>query len=379
MNRKSFIGLVSVVALMGINAQAQEQQNGNWYAGVDGFVSFLGNERATRSNLNVLNDYKTGGGFAGIFGYDFGTLRLETEIGKHYNSLERIGVSTDTTLGLTSGSASGGKFDNTHYMFNAVFDLDSMFDGLALNPFIGGGLGVSTLKLNGHAASGNPVYVVNSSDDLITYQAFVGLRTPLSDNVDVSLKYRFMGTNDADLIDRLGQGFSYTNDIHDIVLGITYKFGAKKNTRMAKRPAPIPAPEPVSRTEPDPTPVAAIAPAAPPPAPVIEKGPYAIYFEWDSSFISSDAREVIRKAMQESAKADQITIQVDGHADRSGPNGYNDNLSFERAKAVREFIVANGIEENKVIIEGHGERTPEVDTADGVREQRNRRVTIKLN
>ena len=366
---------------MGINAQAQEQ-SGNWYAGVDGFASFLGNERASRSNLNVLNDYKTGAGFAGIFGYDFGSLRLETEIGKHYNNLEQISVVTDTTLGLSSGSATGGKSDATHYMFNAVFDLDSVFDDLALNPFIGAGLGVSTLKLNGHATAGSQAYVLDSGENLLTYQAFAGLRTPLSDNVDLSLKYRFMGTNDADLVDRLSQTFSYTTDIHDVVVGITYKFGPKKNTRTAIRPDPI-TPAPARATVPDPTPVAEIAPAAaaptPPPAPVIDKGPYAIYFDWDSSFISQDARQIIRKAMQESVKADQITIQVDGHADRSGPNGYNDNLSFERAKAVKEFIIANGIDASKILIDGHGERNPEVTTADGVREQRNRRVTIKLN
>ncbi len=92
-----------------------------------------------------------------------------------------------------------------------------------------------------------------------------------------------------------------------------------------------------------------------------------------------EARDVIRKVIVESGKLDQNRLQVDGHAGRSGPNGYNDNLSFERATAVKEFMIANGVDATKILIEGHGEREPEITTDDGIRERRNRRVTIDLN
>lgn len=376
--KKVFLCGVSAISLLGAPVNAQE---GNWYAGIDGYGTFLGNETATRSNLDVTNSYNTGGGFAGRFGYDFGMIRLETELGKHYNNLGRLEVNTDATLGLATGNATAGRTHSTHYMFNAVFDLDSLTGDMAIEPFIGGGLGVATVKLQQLTGNVASAYV-NSSDDALAYQAFAGVRTPLADNIDLSLKYRFMGTNDGDPIDRLGNSFKSSYDVHDIGLGITYKFGASRNTEIAKAPQPVvmepriaPEPAPV----PDPTPVVEIAPAAPPPPPEINKGPFAIYFEWDSSFVSTQARDVIRQAIIESSKAEQITIEVDGHADRSGPNGYNDTLSFERATAVKEALIENGVDADKILIEGHGERMPEITTDDGVRERQNRRVVIKLN
>lgn len=374
--KKLFLFSVSTIALLGSPSMAQE---GNWYAGIDGYASFLGNESATRSDLDLINSYKTGGGFAGRFGYDFGMFRLETELGKHYNNLNRLTVATDTTLGLATGNATAGRTHSTHYMFNAVFDLDSFSDDMAIEPFIGGGLGVATVKLQQLTGNVGSAYV-DASDDALAYQAFAGVRTALSDNIDLSLKYRFMGTNDGDPLDRLGASFKSSYDVHDVGLGITYKFGARERTEVAKAPQPI-AIEPRVEPVPDPAPVAEIAPAAPPPppAPVINRGPFAVYFDWDSSFVSTDARNVIRQAIIESDKVDRVTIEVDGHADRSGPNGYNDNLSFERATAVKEALIANGVDADIIMIEGHGERMPEVRTDDGVRERQNRRVTIRLN
>ncbi len=369
---------VAATALVGTSAQAQE---GNWYGGLDGYLSFLGQEKSESNTHDIQNRYKTGGGFAGKFGYDFGQIRLEGEIGKHFNSAKEFTIVNDAGLGLSNGSATNGKANVTHYMMNAVLDLDDIVGSDAVEPFIGGGLGVADLALQNLTPAGSTLPYVNGSSTEFAYQAFAGVRVPLSDAVDASLNYRYMGTNDASLVDRLGANFNASYDVHDIVLGISYKFGVKKNDEMAKKPQPISvAQRPVQEAAPvpDPTPVADIAPAAPAPAPVIDKGPYSIYFDWDSSYVSTAAREVIRKAIIESTKAEQITIQVDGYADRSGPTGYNDNLSFERATAVKETLIANGVSADKILIEGYGERMPEVPTDDGVREQKNRRVIIKL-
>ncbi len=336
--KKLFLCGVSTLALLNSPAMAQE---GSWYAGIDGYGTFLGNETATRSNLNVTNSYNTGGGFAGRFGYDFGMLRLETELGKHYNNLGRLEVNTDTTLGLATGNATAGRTHSTHYMFNMVVDFDSLADDMAIEPFVGGGLGVATVKLQQLTGNVGSAYV-NSSDDALAYQAFAGVRTSLAENVDLSLRYRFMSTNDGDPLDRLGNSFKSSYDVHDIGLGITYKFGANNRTELAKAPQPVaiePRVEPRPAPVPDPAPVAEIAPAAPPPAPVINKGPFSIYFDCDSSFVSAESRDIIREAILESAKSDQIIIEVDGHPDRSGPNGYNDNLSFERANGHGVFPV----------------------------------------
>ena len=67
---------------------------------------------------------------------------------------------------------------------------------------------------------------------------------------------------------------------------------------------------------------------------------------------------------------------IAGHADRSGPEDYNQALSERRANAVGEYLVGRGIPADVITKQGFGETMPRVPTADGVRELQNRRVEI---
>ena len=51
-------------------------------------------------------------------------------------------------------------------------------------------------------------------------------------------------------------------------------------------------------------------------------------------------------------------------------------LSLRRAEAARDVLVAKGVEASKISVAARGESEPAVPTADGVREQANRRVEI---
>ena len=51
-------------------------------------------------------------------------------------------------------------------------------------------------------------------------------------------------------------------------------------------------------------------------------------------------------------------ILVVGHTDRIGGDAYNQKLSEKRAAAVKEYLVAKGIEANRVYTEGKGEKQP---------------------
>ena len=51
-------------------------------------------------------------------------------------------------------------------------------------------------------------------------------------------------------------------------------------------------------------------------------------------------------------------ILVVGHTDRIGSDSYNQKLSEKRAAAVKEYLVAKGIEANRVYTEGKGEKQP---------------------
>jgi OOP family OmpA-OmpF porin len=67
------------------------------------------------------------------------------------------------------------------------------------------------------------------------------------------------------------------------------------------------------------------------------------------------------------AKAKDIKLEVIiavGHTDRIGSDSYNQKLSERRAEAVKAYVVAKGIEPNRVYTEGKGEKQPKTKPGD---------------
>jgi peptidoglycan-associated lipoprotein len=54
----------------------------------------------------------------------------------------------------------------------------------------------------------------------------------------------------------------------------------------------------------------------------------------------------------------QVTIQVEGHADERGTREYNIALSARRATATREFLVAQGLQANRLSTIAYGKERP---------------------
>jgi outer membrane protein OmpA-like peptidoglycan-associated protein len=74
-----------------------------------------------------------------------------------------------------------------------------------------------------------------------------------------------------------------------------------------------------------------------------------------------------------------LKIEVDGHTDNVGGDEYNQRLSEERAEAVRDYLVAQGVSRSSVNAIGFGKTHPVAsnDTASG--RQQNRRVEIVVS
>jgi OOP family OmpA-OmpF porin len=115
-----------------------------------------------------------------------------------------------------------------------------------------------------------------------------------------------------------------------------------------------------------PAPTAAAEPMAP--------ETFIVYFDFDKSDINSAAQAVLSEVL--AAVQAGAPISVTGHADRSGPEDYNMGLSLRRADAVREALITGGVTADQITVSGRGEEEPAVPTADGVKEQANRRVEI---
>jgi OOP family OmpA-OmpF porin len=103
---------------------------------------------------------------------------------------------------------------------------------------------------------------------------------------------------------------------------------------------------------------------------------YIVYFDWDRSDIRPDAAAVIADVVADAATLGAPPISVTGHTDLSGSVDYNMGLSLRRADAVRDALIAGGVSPDQITTAGRGEAEPAVPTADGVREQANRRAEI---
>ncbi|WP_416886026.1 OmpA family protein [Marinospirillum sp.] len=73
-----------------------------------------------------------------------------------------------------------------------------------------------------------------------------------------------------------------------------------------------------------------------------------------------------------------VGISVDGHSDTTGTRRLNRQLSFERAEAVRAYLVARGLPERLLTVQYHGQRFPMADNRTAEGRSLNRRVHIQL-
>lgn len=75
----------------------------------------------------------------------------------------------------------------------------------------------------------------------------------------------------------------------------------------------------------------------------------------------------------------ELVVSLDGHADPRGTDEYNNVLSQERAKAVKQALVDLGIPEKRISHQGHGNRFSNASKGDEEAYQQERRVDITID
>ncbi|MPY69515.1 MAG: OmpA family protein [Alphaproteobacteria bacterium] len=131
------------------------------------------------------------------------------------------------------------------------------------------------------------------------------------------------------------------------------------------------------------TPRTAAAETPPPPRTAeipakAQKVRHVVYFRLNAAELTSDARAKLNGIEKELAGNRNAVVYVSGHADRAGPDAYNDKLSSRRVQSVLDELAAGGIAKTAIGTAALGEREPAVPTPDGVVEARNRRVVIEI-
>ena len=109
----------------------------------------------------------------------------------------------------------------------------------------------------------------------------------------------------------------------------------------------------------EPKKAAAPAPAAAP-KPAGEKITIAAdaLFDFDKATLRPEGKAKLDELVSKAKAIKLEVILVVGHTDRIGSDAYNQKLSERRSAAVKEYLVAKGIEANRVYTEGKGEKQP---------------------
>ena len=166
------------------------------------------------------------------------------------------------------------------------------------------------------------------------------------------------------------------------------------NLNIGSAPNPKPAPRIIEQTAyvavPN-TPVAAAAPSAealPPPLIVAEAAPpplpppvirsFIVFFDFDRSNLSPEAKQVVAVAVKTANDTGMARILVTGHTDTVGTQRYNQALSERRASAVKVEMMRLGVNASDIGTIGKSFSEPLVATGPGVREPQNRRAVIDL-
>ncbi|WP_156445673.1 outer membrane protein, partial [Sphingomonas sp. CCH9-F2] len=204
-----------------------------WYVGVEGGAMIVEDidysitgTAASRSGTGTV-DHDYGYDVDGVIGYDFGAFRLETEVGYRSATVDGYRNTGQTPVSGTAQAAAGtydyfgGRTSALSFMVNGLLDFGPD-DGL--QGFVGGGAGVARVKARLDPTTS--YRLLDDSDTVFAWQALAGIRAPLSDHVDVSLKYRFFNADNVNLFDQRGSAYDGRFRSHSLLGGVTYNFGA---------------------------------------------------------------------------------------------------------------------------------------------------------
>lgn len=399
--------LAIVVALSStVLATPALARNGAWYVGGDFggmIVEDIGfNYGLTpvtpgvggNAQIGLNHDY---GYDAALFvGYDLGAFRIEAEVAYKRARVDDI-ESAICVPGNPNGCrppgsnitpdifpAGGGRTSALSFMINGMLDFG---DDDGISGFVGGGVGMARVDYNNVRAYSNQGAIVDDSDTRFAWQVVAGLRQAITDNIDITVRYRFFNVDNIRTVDFRGLEAESRFRSHSLLGGITFNFGAP--------PVPVPVPPPCPDGWSRDANGVCVAPPPPPPPetkqcpngavilatevcpePPRQVGPFIVFFDWDKDEITPAAAAILDNAAAAYAQTGQASVTLAGHADRSGSDAYNVGLSQRRANNVRSYLAGRGVPDGSITTEAFGESRPLVDTADGVREPQNRRVEI---
>ena len=103
-----------------------------------------------------------------------------------------------------------------------------------------------------------------------------------------------------------------------------------------------------------------------------------ILFEFDKAVVQKGSFGALESIVNILNAKSELKISLKGHTDAQGDENYNVMLSKNRVSAVQDFLRANGISSDRIIIEAFGEKVPIADNSSKEGRKLNRRVEVRF-
>ena len=124
-------------------------------------------------------------------GYDFGNTRLECELTYQENDLDQAGYAGND-YDLCGDTSSFALLVNGYYDF---------VNQSRFTPFLSAGVGVAEVKVRDGEVNGTAITDIDDEDRVMAFQFSAGVGIAVSETLTVDVKYRYFGTEDAEIED----------------------------------------------------------------------------------------------------------------------------------------------------------------------------------
>lgn len=105
----------------------------------------------------------------------------------------------------------------------------------------------------------------------------------------------------------------------------------------------------------------------------------SVLFETNKASLQAGAQRTVQKVADFLNQYPERNILIEGFTDSQGSDTYNKKLSEDRAQAVRDELLKNGVDAERIDVLGYGEEFPVASNDNAAGRQQNRRVEIVIS
>lgn len=197
-------------------------QDGGWYVGGQFGGLLVGDADFEINDIEDAVSVEHDLGYeAGVFvGYDLGSFRIQAEVAYRNAGVDEI----DTSIGLPGGIPPGehpveqGGVDSLSFMVDGIYEIG---DGRGLTPFVGAGLGMTTVDLNDVRVLETAPPFLDDDDSAFAWQLIAGLSWEATDRLNVDVTYRYLNADGLEFDDGFDRGHG-SYDAMSVVFGLVY-------------------------------------------------------------------------------------------------------------------------------------------------------------